>query len=200
MKKLLPIILILLLTPTIALSHSGGTDSNGGHHDYNHVSGLGDYHYHHGYGPHLHPNGICPYEGNSTTPIESADYPAQNNEETYTMTESELETYVYDQVSMWPDVYNVVPLSDYEALQSDFESYQKSHPESEPFGLTEYFIIGIILFALIYSYYSLYKWGANHKAQLSKKFDEGYDKGYTRGYHDAENKEVSEGVSNALKE
>ena len=120
-------------------------------------------------------------------------------EETYTMTESELETYVYDQVSMWPDAYNVVPLSDYEDLQNDFESYQRSHPESEPFGLTEYFIIGVILFALIYSYYSLYKWGANHKAQIGKKFDEGYDKGYKRGYHDAENKEESEKIANILR-
>jgi len=45
--------------PTIA--HSGGTDSAGGHRDNKNVSGLGYYHYHHGYGPHLHPNGICPY-------------------------------------------------------------------------------------------------------------------------------------------
>nr|WP_243009220.1 YHYH domain-containing protein [Clostridium sp. AM58-1XD] len=42
-------------------AHSGRTDSNGGHHDYKNKSGLGDYHYHHGYGPHLHPNGVCPY-------------------------------------------------------------------------------------------------------------------------------------------
>lgn len=28
-------------------------------------SGLGDYHYHHGYGPHLHPGGVCPYGGDS---------------------------------------------------------------------------------------------------------------------------------------
>lgn len=38
-------------------AHSGGTDSNGGHHDRKN----GGYHYHHGHGPHQHDNG-CPYE------------------------------------------------------------------------------------------------------------------------------------------
>ena len=52
---------ILLLCATPLYSHSGRTDSSGGHRDNNNVSGLGSYHYHHGYGPHLHPNGVCPY-------------------------------------------------------------------------------------------------------------------------------------------
>lgn len=46
----------------IAQAHSGRTDSQGGHHDYQNKSGLGSYHYHHGYPAHLHPNGVCPYE------------------------------------------------------------------------------------------------------------------------------------------
>ena len=49
-----------------ALAHSGRTDSAGGHHDYNNVSGLGSYHYHHGYPAHLHPGGVCPYATTST--------------------------------------------------------------------------------------------------------------------------------------
>ena len=63
MKKVLAILtmLLVLFIPALALAHSGRTDSSGGHHDYNNVSGLGGYHYHHGYGPHLHTNGICPY-------------------------------------------------------------------------------------------------------------------------------------------
>lgn len=48
-------------------THSGRTDSAGGHHDYKNASGLGSYHYHHGYGPHLHPNGKCPYESSSSS-------------------------------------------------------------------------------------------------------------------------------------
>lgn len=43
-------------------AHSGRTDAGGGHHDYKNRSGLGSYHYHHGYSAHLHPNGICPYD------------------------------------------------------------------------------------------------------------------------------------------
>lgn len=38
------------------LAHSGGTDSQGGH------NGPDGYHYHHGYPPHQHPNGECPYD------------------------------------------------------------------------------------------------------------------------------------------
>ncbi len=57
---------ILFLTSFTSFAHSGRTDSNGGHYDYQNKSGLGDYHYHHGYGPHLHPGGVCPYgEGNA---------------------------------------------------------------------------------------------------------------------------------------
>lgn len=50
-----------------ALAHSGRTDANGGHRDNKNVSGLGSYHYHHGYGPHLHPGGVCPYTSGGTT-------------------------------------------------------------------------------------------------------------------------------------
>lgn len=43
-------------------AHSGRTDSSGGHKDNKNKSGLGYYHYHHGYSAHLHENGVCPYE------------------------------------------------------------------------------------------------------------------------------------------
>lgn len=68
-KKLVTVILCvsLLLQCNVSLAHSGRTDSNGGHHDYKNVSGLGSYHYHHGLGPHLHPNGICPYSSTSSS-------------------------------------------------------------------------------------------------------------------------------------
>lgn len=52
----------------IAQAHSGRTDSQGGHHDYKNKSGLGSYHYHHGYPAHLHTGGVCPYEnGNAAS-------------------------------------------------------------------------------------------------------------------------------------
>lgn len=51
----------LVLLNNVGYAHSGGTDASGGHHDYANKSGLGAYHYHHGYPAHLHPNGVCPY-------------------------------------------------------------------------------------------------------------------------------------------
>lgn len=72
--KLLVLVLSLsLLTPSgMTEAHSGRTDSSGGHHDYRNASGLGSYHYHHGYGPHLHSNGNCPYETTHTSSAKSS--------------------------------------------------------------------------------------------------------------------------------
>jgi uncharacterized protein YjdB len=59
----------MVLTVTLnAYAHSGRTDSSGGHKDNRNASGLGGYHYHHGMGPHLHPNGVCPYAAPKVPP------------------------------------------------------------------------------------------------------------------------------------
>lgn len=66
MKKILCIItaIICLLSFTLlCFAHSGRTDSSGGHYD----RITGEYHYHHGYSAHQHPNGICPYVNNEIT-------------------------------------------------------------------------------------------------------------------------------------
>ena len=55
-KKIIIYMMFFILIPAISFSHSGRTDSNGGH---NSSSG---YHYHHGYEAHSHINGYCPYE------------------------------------------------------------------------------------------------------------------------------------------
>ena len=47
----------MLAASVSALAHSGGTDSQGGHTDHS----TGEYHYHHGYPPHDHIDGRCPY-------------------------------------------------------------------------------------------------------------------------------------------
>lgn len=62
------IILMLLVSGHIVYAHGGRTDGSGGHRDNRNVSGLGYYHYHHGYSAHLHPNGDCPYSNNSSPP------------------------------------------------------------------------------------------------------------------------------------
>lgn len=62
MKKqivsLLLCLLVIAALTTPALSHSGRTDSDGGH--WNHSTG--EYHYHHGYPAHQHTGGVCPYD------------------------------------------------------------------------------------------------------------------------------------------
>lgn len=77
--RVLCVLLTILIAsfPILALAHSGRTDASGGHKDNKNASGLGSYHYHHGYPAHLHPNGVCPYgqsavsSNNTSTPASS---------------------------------------------------------------------------------------------------------------------------------
>ena len=83
-KASLFLVMMLIFTmPLSALAHSGRTDGSGGHKDNNNVSGLGYYHYHHGMGPHLHPNGVCPYD--SPAPTSSYSKTAAPKQPTYTV-------------------------------------------------------------------------------------------------------------------
>lgn len=61
-------IICIILAP-LSSTHSGRTDSSGGHKDNKNKSGLGYYHYHHGMGPHLHSKGLCPYSISTEDPI-----------------------------------------------------------------------------------------------------------------------------------
>lgn len=55
------IIVAVILLSVVSFAHPGRTDSKGGHHD-----GI-SYHYHHGYPPHQHTNGLCPYNFDDQT-------------------------------------------------------------------------------------------------------------------------------------
>lgn len=75
MKRIFIIALICLLfvflSPlNIGYAHSGGTDENGGHYDHS----TGEYHYHHGYPAHQHPNGKCPYAFDDNTDTNTKNY------------------------------------------------------------------------------------------------------------------------------
>lgn len=70
MKKFTSVIftfIIFYLSLNIAFAHSGRTDYSGGHYD----RSTGEYHYHHGYSAHQHPNGQCPYNKDKTSLKES---------------------------------------------------------------------------------------------------------------------------------
>ena len=58
MKRLLAMLCALLVLSAPALAHSGKTDGKGGHYN----RSTGEYHYHHGYSAHQHPDGVCPYD------------------------------------------------------------------------------------------------------------------------------------------
>lgn len=56
--RLVAIFLCAVVLTLPVAAHSGRTDGNGGHYN----TSTGEYHYHHGYSAHQHPNGVCPYD------------------------------------------------------------------------------------------------------------------------------------------
>lgn len=162
---LLVVSLLFIMTATV-FGHPGGTDSSGGHHDYNNASGLGDYHYHHGYGPHLHDGGVCPYDEPVAT-YNEVDY----SDETYTFTEDELHDFISDEIATWPEEYDVVSLEEYEQLEHENEKlekelyYQEEANDNSTRGIIITAILGIALSCYVY-----------------KRRDGEYDKGYKAGY------------------
>ncbi len=63
MLKIISTMLIMTICCQISLAHGGGTDRAGGHYD----RLTGEYHFHHGHGPHQHEFGICLLENYSPT-------------------------------------------------------------------------------------------------------------------------------------
>lgn len=74
-------VLSCITLSSVVYAHPGRTDSIGGHHDYENESGLGSYHYHHGYEAHLHENGICPYDYVDNTSDSNANFESKYTEE-----------------------------------------------------------------------------------------------------------------------
>lgn len=62
-RQIIIVFLCALVFSAAASAHSGRTDSQGGHYN----RSTGEYHYHHGYPAHQHPNGVCPYNFNDKT-------------------------------------------------------------------------------------------------------------------------------------
>ena len=137
MKRVLFLFLALSLSfSTLAFAHGGRTDEYGGHHDYNNVSGLGSYHYHHGYEAHLHPDGICPYEAEAA--------PAESAEPIVTDTQTDTQT---DEIE---EKFNSLLEEDTAAEEPAEEYHTESNDFYEPVFLLCSIVGGIILFYFLF--------------------------------------------------
>lgn len=101
MRRILPVVLLFLFLCIPVSAHPGGTDENGGHYDRN----TGEYHYHHGYDAHQHPNGECPYDFKDNVDHDREYYDSDSYEETTAFWES-------------PDFQNGDEADNYEYFQS----------------------------------------------------------------------------------
>ena len=137
MKHFLCFLLLFSLSfSTLAFAHGGRTDSDGGHHDYNNVSGLGSYHYHHGYEAHLHPNGICPYEAEAA--------PAESAEPIVTDTQTDTQT---DEIE---EKFNSLLEEDPAAGEPAEEYHTESNDLYEPIFLLCSIVGGSVIFYLLF--------------------------------------------------
>lgn len=78
-------LLFLISISAISFSvyaHPGRTDADGGHYD----RSTGEYHYHHGYPAHQHPDGICPYDFDDRTGQSSGSSGGSSNSKTSSQT------------------------------------------------------------------------------------------------------------------
>ena len=140
MKRILFLFLALSLSfSTLAFAHGGRTDEYGGHHDYNNVSGLGSYHYHHGYEAHLHPNGVCPYEAESA-PVEPAEPIVTDTEPIVTDTET-------DEIE---EKYNSLLEEDPAAEEPVEEYHTESNDLYEPVFLLCSIVGGVVAFYFLF--------------------------------------------------
>lgn len=69
MKKIVILFILFISIVSCSFAHSGRTDGNGGHYN----RSTGEYHYHHGYSAHQHPNGVCPYESNHSEVVDTTE-------------------------------------------------------------------------------------------------------------------------------
>lgn len=111
------LLIVLLVTPCIALAHPGRTDGDGGHTDHS----TGEYHYHHGYPAHDHydMDGVgrkdCPYNFDDKTGYNSGS-PSSSGNKTSSSTNTNkvvvkpTETKEEPHKTLWEDIIPIVGL------------------------------------------------------------------------------------------
>ena len=157
MKKIISFILVFLFTTSFATAHRGRTDAQGGHYDKNNESGLGSYHYHHGYSAHLHENGVCPYEVTITAPAEPTEPEPQKEEPTTpTITTSNIETTKKTEIDLngikqaaYQEGYKKGTNDTHEEYKSKYQSEQDTIIMLKSVSFVMFFLIIILGYKLL---------------------------------------------------
>lgn len=168
MKRILLLtFLLLFLFPAASLAHSGRTDSSGGHYD----KSTGEYHYHHGYSAHQHPDGVCPYNKKQSDSYNNeSDKQNDTNSNSYkkdnTLSEKNVKKYIN---LLLPIVISVIFagmfLGIFFGILSIFEplSFLKKPGEAlTQFMVTIIWYFALLPFALLYLPFMLYDKIKNH--------------------------------------
>lgn len=161
LTKTISVILTIIMCSIPTFAHSGRTDSSGGHRDNKNASGLGSYHYHHGYPAHLHVNGVCEYDFDDKTNHSSSSH----------STSSHSTSKSSDTDSDNSDTYSVA------AIQSDDNSTDN---ESDFFTVWQLYIIfgaALLIFVFIILSVCVKKWLS--KSLFKDSFEQtlyGFDK------------------------
>lgn len=141
--------MLLLLVSIISLlgvfAHSGRTDGNGGHWD----RSAGEYHYHHGYGEHDHPNGICPY-----TKEEAPEKPKKKTSSSSSYSSSSSKKALEEEVA------------------SLFDSPEEQETEDgKKINTFTYIVLALLALLLLFAYLPFfYLWGLSIKEFCNKHF------------------------------
>ena len=177
MRKTLAVIFCFMLVFTCASAHPGRTDASGGHWDHS----TGEYHYHHGFEAHLHPDGVCPYDYIDLTGSMSG---LSSTSSTFASADTVSVPYEGDPGDYGPEAeWEFETKRD--AHHSGFEwgveySHDSNNPDS---AFSEGYAEGYEQGAQD-NYDSAYEDGRN--AVFDETYDYAYDEGYNQGYSDAE--------------
>ena len=179
MKKTITAILCFILVFVSASAHSGRTDANGGHWD----SSTAEYHYHHGYPAHQHTDGICPYDYDDQTGVNSGISSGSSSSSSFILTISD--PYANERGDYGPEA------------ESDFETKRDAHISGFESGIEYSLNSDNPDSAFSKGYDEGYKQGysdgetagyedgrAYGYQEGSESSDESYNQGYDIGYDD----------------
>lgn len=109
-------------------------------------------------------------------------------EETYTLTESELEDVIYEAVQNDPERYGVVNASTYDELERNYHALSEHMPDPEEVEETNdknLIFFTIFIAVITFGYYRLYTHMKAHEANALIEAGKAREDAYAMGYADA---------------